>query len=121
MTKRLSDTLTLFIRITDPKTSVVAGLCTWLDEPTRPKEFSIKIVGDTKEEMLKTLAHEMVHVKQYSRGELRDLISFGGGIVNFMGTRYRMIDSDLSEYMEQPWEIQAFSQEPILYNKYISQ
>jgi hypothetical protein len=119
MTPRLTNTLSICIRVTDPEDSVVEGLCTWLDDPYRPKEFSVKIKGGTIKEMLLTLAHEMVHVKQYARGELRDLLSLNKFTVNYKGTRHRLIVSDDPKYMTQPWEVEAFELEEILYNAYM--
>ena len=56
-------------------------------------------------EILKTLAHELVHVKQYVMGELkwRDV-----------GLLYKGVNHDvmnLMEYFELPYEIEAYGRE----------
>lgn len=53
-------------------------------------------------EILQTLAHEMVHVKQFAAGELDD------GQTKWKGDR---IDSDRMDYYSLPWEIEAFGLE----------
>ena len=117
MTHRLSDSLTVFVRF---KTDIpYAGLCTWLDEPRRPKEFAITINPDMADDPIEqTLAHEMVHVKQYAKGELKDLLSYPDLVV-WQGSR-RHCDNDGADYMSLPWEIEAFDKERTLYLEYMS-
>jgi len=56
-----------------------------------------------------TLAHEMVHVKQYARGQ----ITHGKNLKSkfWMGQRIK------SQYYDSPWEIEAYSKERVLANK----
>jgi hypothetical protein len=109
MSKRLSNTLTLFIKFNDKKYGY-SGLCTWLDDPIRPKEFEINIRNDPEDEQLSTLAHEMVHVKQYAKGELRDLLS-KPDILVWKGARRSTIETSSQEYLDFPWEKEAFGLE----------
>ena len=56
-------------------------------------------------EILKTLAHELVHVKQYVLGELR---------WRDAGLMYKGINHEpdnLKEYFELPYEIEAYGRE----------
>jgi hypothetical protein len=77
-----------------------------------PISFVIEVrQTDSEEEKLKTLAHEMVHVRQYIRGELNEEMSVWRG---------RKVDSDEIPYAEQPWEIEAESIAHKLYDEYIS-
>lgn len=76
----------------------------------KPREFVIDINSkQTEEEIIRTLAHEMVHVKQYVYGEL-----------NEEGTKWcgESLARDL-EYHEQPWEIEAHDVGDILFNDYM--
>lgn len=59
------------------------------------------------EKLIITIAHEMVHVKQYAKGQLT-----GKG-----KTRYWMGKKVRKDYYDQPWELEAFSKERILANK----
>ena len=88
--------------------------------PYRPRHFRVVIdhhrlevdnYGRTREvtewahEVLKTLAHELVHVKQYVMGELS---------MRREGLCYRGVHYDvktLTEYFELPYEIEAYGRE----------
>jgi hypothetical protein len=56
-----------------------------------------------------TLAHEMVHVKQYARGQVTHSKN--------KKARYWMGKKVKAEYYDQPWEVEAFSKERVLANK----
>lgn len=90
------------------------GSSTWLDDNHRPKEFSI-ILNSTlnKKRQLITLAHEIVHVKQNAKGELKSLLR--GNADRWHG---QYIDRDI-DYFERPWEIEAFGREYGMYYTYI--
>ena len=65
----------------------------------QPRSFEIEIrKTDSLKEKLITLAHEMVHVRQYCRNEL-----------NEQGNKWygRRIDVDNVPWNELPWEIEA--------------
>lgn len=88
--------------------------------PYRPRHFRVVIdhhrlekdnYGRTREvtewahEVLKTLAHELVHVKQYVMGELS---------MRKEGLCYRGVHHNvdtLTEYFELPYEIEAYGRE----------
>lgn len=60
-------------------------------------------------ELCQTLAHEMVHVKQYAKGQLKLKAK---GIV-WCGKLYK--ESDNLSYVNRPWEIEAMKKETILH------
>ena len=63
------------------------------------------------EKTLQTVCHEMVHVKQYVKGKLRNCPDTGDFIwCNMQFPRN-------TSYYCQPWEIQAFSQEILLFRR----
>jgi len=66
------------------------GLC----ESLTSRNFIIDVAswGD----WLTTLAHEMVHVKQFARGELSPTFS-----------RWKKLEREFDDYWEQPWENEA--------------
>ncbi len=88
--------------------------------PYRPRHFRVIIdhhrleednygrkrdVTEWAHEVLKTLAHELVHVKQYVMGELS---------MRREGLCYRGVHYDvktLTEYFELPYEIEAYGRE----------
>lgn len=63
--------------------------------------------SDTLVDQMKTLAHEMVHVAQFFRG---DLIIDGSQFI------WKGLNVTDVPYMEQPHELEAYSQEVYLYN-----
>ena len=76
----------------------------------QPRSFVIELhKKDTEVEKLKTLAHELVHVRQYVRNELNDEMNTWKG---------RKIDSDSIPYDDQPWEVEANELGRLLYEQY---
>lgn len=87
----------------------------WEDDNHRPREFTITINSKVGyRNMLLTLAHEMVHVKQYATGELRDSLR-GPTLHRWMNKPYDAKDVD---YWDQPWEIEAYGREYGLYLRF---
>lgn len=77
----------------------------------KPREFLIEIhPGIGVKNILSTLAHEMVHVKQYINGELNEEMSTWKG---------RKVNSDKIDYWVQPWEVEAHGLEQGLIYKYV--
>lgn len=80
------------------------------NEKYLPRDFIIEIdQKQTKDEVLVTIAHELVHVKQYLYKELNDDQSL------WRGKKY---EPDKLEYHEQPWEIEAESVAYTLFEGY---
>ncbi len=59
-----------------------------------------------------TLAHEMVHVKQLAKGTLKTV----KGISYWKGKKY----SKRTKYLDQPWEIEAFSKQELVFRRAIA-
>jgi len=92
------------------------AFCEWEDQSHRGKEFTITVdpaLG--KRNMLLALAHEMVHVKQYAKGELKDYVKS-----NKSKWKTEIIDPDKVDYWDFPWEIEAHGREKGLYIRYLS-
>jgi hypothetical protein len=84
------------------------GECWQLDEPHC---FEILLDGElSREDCLTTLAHEFVHVKQFSRRELK----FGHKIDTWCGKKYY----HGAAYETLPWEKEATRLETKLYSEY---
>jgi hypothetical protein len=93
----------------------VYGYCDWNDTNDRARDFTITVNPSLgKRNMLLVLAHEMVHVKQYARGELKDFVRVK--CVKWKGVIY---DEDKLDYWEYPWEIEAHGREKGLYYKFL--
>ncbi len=63
-------------------------------------------------EMGLTLAHEMVHVRQLAKGQMKFLPNQNR---IWMGKRY----SNKTHYLDQPWEIDAFSRQELVFRRAI--
>ena len=63
-------------------------------------------------EMATTLAHEMVHVKQLAKGQMRFLPNEAR---IWKGKRY----TKKTKYLDMPWELDAFSKQEILLRRAI--
>lgn len=61
------------------------------------------------ENLIITIAHEMVHVKQYARGQIKHGKN--------LKSRTWMGQKNKSQYYDSPWEIEAYSKERVLANK----
>jgi len=83
------------------------GTAIWEDESIRPKEFTIELdLTFSIRDVLITLAHEMVHVKQWAKGEMYEYIT--PGMVRFHKTKFDLEDIN---YWDYPWEIEAFGKQ----------
>jgi hypothetical protein len=90
------------------------GDCTWEDDNIRPREFVIRLDADMgKRKMLIALAHEMVHVKQYAKCEMRDMMRCSH-------TKWyrETVNTDDINYWDLPWEIEAHGREAGLYVRF---
>jgi len=78
----------------------------------QPRDFLIEVhPGIGSRAILSTIAHEMVHVKQYIEGELNEEMSYWKG---------KRVNSDKMEYWTSPWEIEAHGIEIGLITKFAS-
>jgi len=78
--------------------------CIWEDNHYRPKEFTIQIDPDQRLNLLlNSLAHELVHVKQWAKGEIFEL-QRERKVYKFNGQRF---DTSKVDYWDTPWEIEA--------------
>jgi len=92
----------------------------WVDNSRQPRKFKISIFYDSKPNLLYTiasLAHEMVHVKQYVKNELVDLVSTDFNVSVYKNKKYNLAKVN---YHDQPWEIEAYGRTPGLIREYFN-
>lgn len=80
------------------------------NDSNKPREFQIELhPGIGAHDILETLAHEMVHVKQYAYSEM-----------NEQATRWRgmKINPDSLDYWDEPWEVEAYGISVGLFQKF---
>lgn len=88
--------------------------CMWLDVNYKPRKFKIVINSlMSQRRTLEILAHEMVHVKQYVTGELKDYIY--GNKVRWNGQKMLYDETNDESYYDSPWEIEAYGRQIGLY------
>jgi len=93
------------------------GLCSPEDDDDNdlPREFIIEIDNRmSKPEQLRTLAHECVHLKSFSTGELKY-----SKHANCMLWKRKKVYLDKIDYWDLPSEIEAFGREVGLYVRYL--
>lgn len=80
------------------------------------REFNIEIEKTLDEEdFITAVCHEMVHVKQFARGETQDVNMF---TKKWKGKEYLSAYSTVDEYMNLPWEKEAYEMQEILLKRY---
>lgn len=96
---------TLEVEITLKKLTGAYGYCLHVDD----RYFEIEVSKDIRHRrLLETVAHEMVHVKQYARRELSE------NTYCKVANRYKWQGETLKktpEYWDRPWEIEAHGRE----------
>ena len=86
----------------------VYGWCTVQDCDHRPRAFEIELHNRMDVKLYtKTLLHELWHVYQHVKGNLKDK-----GSKRF----WKGIDHSLTDYSDQPWELEAVEMEHYLYD-----
>lgn len=103
----------IYLEIVMKKSLSDLGNCciTYYNDWYKAREFEIELKGvRSHKKMLQTLAHEIVHLKQFAKGEL-----------NCNNDRWKgfPIDSEKIPYNDLPWEVEATSLEYILYTMYM--
>ena len=105
---KLKDSISIDVEFSKTlyKEDGILGEVDFDDSNHRPKEFTITVDSTgSKRRIMETIAHEMVHVKQYSKGELVDLSRSGE-------TRWQnKMVSNNTNYWDLPWEIEAHGKE----------
>ena len=110
MGKRLMNALEININLdrTLAKKYNMEGSAIWEDEGRRPREFTIELDATMSiRNILITLAHEMVHVKQWAKDEMYEYYNTPN-MVRFKGEKMYQNEVD---YWDYPWEIEAFGRQ----------
>ena len=97
---------TLDIEVNLKKINDAMGYCLCMDNRT----FELEIGTNQRlRRIMETVAHEMVHVKQYARNELKPDYQWQGKTVN----------PERVEYWDLPWEIEAHGREVGLFVRWV--
>lgn len=89
--------------------------CERIPSTAKPRRFRIVINANLgPRSLLESLAHEMVHVKQYAKGELKDYVY--SKHVKWCGVKMLYDEEDDDQYYDSPWEIEAYGRQVGLYS-----
>ena len=111
--KRLSNNIILDIHFED--LGHFNGLISPMDDEYKPRIFEMTLnKGQDRPTILKNIAHELVHLKQFARRELVDFDTRNQP--KYLGS---LISTANLEYWDYPWEIEAYGREIGLYNRYL--
>lgn len=109
LTERMLDEVVVHIELVDGL-SISEGIFGDTDyeedeDSSKLREFMIRVdSGMMMRALLETVAHEIVHVKQYARGEIKDLCHNN---ILYKNKKYKLS----MNYWDQPWEIEAHGRE----------
>jgi len=123
MDPRTVRNLTLDIEVR--KNFDVDGECVDEDGIRNPRWFTIGLKSQDISDMIRTLGHEMVHVKQHAKDELKSgiLVPTRGGLKmtnRWLGEIWKPKGKE-HHYFDSPWEIEAYGREVGLFQKWIMQ
>ena len=87
------------------------GACITIDGGKRPRYFEIEMENrlDNEEQYLTTLFHELIHVEQRLRGTHQ--IQYCTRTSRTVNKWHGDVVSPETKYMDEPWEIEAYSME----------
>jgi len=82
------------------------------------REFELEIDSRLEhDDFVSCICHEMTHVKQHARGELKDRTL---SLKEWKGEEYITLYSTVDEYMALPWEAEAYETQEILLAKWLT-
>lgn len=113
MSKQMMPNLT--VHVVFEQEEGLKGSTECIGDDTKPREFQITIDPHlSRKSQLRTLAHELVHVKQFSMGEMRYTNKY-----ELIKWYKQTLHCEETEYWDLPWEIEAFGREHGMYIRYI--
>lgn len=112
----IANELVIDVRLEDQSDYEAVAEVDPIDQGIRdPRIFVITIDKGSlldQNELLTSVAHEMVHVKQYALNELKQR----DGYMSYRRKRFYYSSASLAEYYNFPWEIEAYGLEKGLYH-----
>lgn len=100
------------------KNEGIQGDTLWEDSQYKPRDFTIRLQkGYSKQDLITLICHELVHVKQFVKSELRHKYNPSKGIYNIY---FKNKDVTNWAYMRRPYEKEAYRLQEKLYNEFIN-
>tara|TARA_B100000941_G_scaffold209640_1_gene153426 strand:+ start:533 stop:1015 length:483 start_codon:yes stop_codon:yes gene_type:complete len=102
--------LDIEIHVKDFKKDDNYGYAWPVEDSLNPRSFELEINKHKRlRRVLETVAHEMVHVKQFARNELYEPSAKQGS--RWRGEWFSPRQKCVKDYWDQPWEIEAHGRE----------
>lgn len=116
VSKRLNNSMTIKVSLTKGliNGTGVYGDCIYTDDECsgRPRSFLIRVDNSLRlRPLLTTIAHEVVHAKQWAKGEMWEY-SHKKATTRWLQNPIR---TDKTDYWDLPWEIEAHGRETGLF------
>jgi len=115
--KRMADNLVIFVemlKVLNEKDDL-AGTVGYIGKHERLRIFTMEFCDNyADEDLLRCIAHEMIHVKQDCKNEKLSKIVDG-----IERTYWKKADHTETEYDDQPWEKEAYKLERKLVERYL--
>jgi hypothetical protein len=113
---RMANNISLRIDLVDDlKNTNVYGSVLWADSNNRPREFDMDLCNFINDRTLfRVLAHEIVHIRQYATGDLKDLATHA----DYCKWKNKLIQSEgrgSGSYYDLPWEKEARADQEIIF------
>ena len=115
--KRYDKEADYFIDIEIKKVCEDKGLCFSEDIGFYPKYFTIVLKDDI--DLFHSLAHEMVHIKQYITGDYCSIIGNDNIAYDYWQGRKYIFEAFEDPYYDAPWEIEAIGRAYRLYDLWL--
>lgn len=102
----------------------VMGECICEDDTRNPRWFTINLRNKRDDDdMIKTLAHELVHVKQYAKNQLAKCLTVSKNGKCAVATKWNgeiwKAKKREDDYFDSPWEVEAYGREVGMYHRWV--
>jgi hypothetical protein len=116
---RLANKIDITIRFEESlKNTPIFASVMWEDNNHRPRVFDMEVCNYINDRMLmRVLSHEIVHVRQYATGDLKDLALYA----DYSKWKSKLIKTDgygRTRYWDLPWEIEARKEEKDIFREW---
>ena len=117
--KRQANYVELEINLVDHlRGTTTYGDVVWEDDNLRPRCFAMDLCDHIRERLLlKVLAHEIVHVRQYVKGDLKDYTS-KAYCSKWKNTMIQTKGIGSVSYYDLPWEVEARKDEIVVFKAF---
>lgn len=110
LSDKMADNISVKIKFNEKMDAMGYAHVVECNESNKPREFEIEVFSlMSAKDILKTVAHEMVHVKQFAYGETNESL-----------TRWKGQLQTGDDYWLSPWEVEAHGMEIGLFAKFVA-